>query len=233
MKYQKRFIRSIFTAAVCAVIVLSANADVLAATPSPLVELTLGPNTKVYGLTALDSLGKKTGTLEEFANSIIDDNTKSYTLFPANFFNAYEDTREVFGGIYSQGEIIFDSWLDYGCGFDINNDFYMFKLVSYISVEKDGKIITQNTLGQDVEILTAFECYPWLIQNSAEIEIRASWTPLLDAGQGLSDHLPASVFSQVRGPSRQHRRLFAPTRAWLDTALFESHSPASRIWRLA
>ncbi len=171
MNIAKKISRRISAILAFVVTLTALNTGAFAATPSPLVELTLGANTKVYGLTALDSLGKKTGTLEEFANAVVTDNTKSYTIFPANFFNAYDDTKEIVGGIYSQGKVIYNSWFDYGCGFDIANNFYMFKLVSYVTNEKDGKIITQNQFGQDVEVLTAFDCYPWLVHNGIALGI--------------------------------------------------------------
>ena len=129
----------------------------------------MGSDVKIYGFTAENSLGKKTGTLEEFARAGSNDNTKGYIVFPANYFNAYESTREVFGGIYSQGEIVFDSWMNWGCGFDKNNKFYMFCLVSTISNE--GGTITITDGENKVEIVTAFNCYPWLIKDGVNLEI--------------------------------------------------------------
>lgn len=144
-----------------------------AAKVSPLVELTFTKNTKIYGVTALDSLGKKTGTLEELAKSAIKENTTSYVAFPANFFHAYDDVKDVVGGIYSQGKIIYDNWMDWGCGFDKDNRFYLFSLISTISNEKNGKIVIKNSTGGDVEIVTAFNCYPWLIKDGEKAEIKA------------------------------------------------------------
>jgi hypothetical protein len=141
------------------------------ASVSALLEIKLGPSAKIYGLTASDSLGKKTGTLKEFAESVITANTTSYAVFPANFFNAYDDTKEIVGGIYSQHKIINDSWFDYGCGFDANNNFHMFSLNSLASYEPEEKIVAKDIYGMEHEIVTAFNCYPWLIKNDAVLDI--------------------------------------------------------------
>ncbi|MDR1533329.1 MAG: hypothetical protein LBS62_14305, partial [Clostridiales bacterium] len=62
-----------------------------AATASPLIQIDMNENTQIYGLTALTSLGKKTGTLEEFAASLPIPAEADYLCFPANFFQAYDD----------------------------------------------------------------------------------------------------------------------------------------------
>jgi exopolysaccharide biosynthesis protein len=164
--YALKFL-AIITAAV--IFSFSVKTEAFAAV-SPLVEITLNSNTKIYGLTAENDLEKKTGTLQEFADSVLTENVKSYVLFPANFFNAYEDTREVYGGIYSQGKLVSDSWFDYGCGFDADNNFYMFKLESLVSRQENEKIEI-NADGVTVEIVTAFNCYPWLIKDGTALEI--------------------------------------------------------------
>ena len=135
-----------------------------ASSVSPLLELTFNENTRIYGLTAQDTLGKSTGTLEEFAAAMANENIESYAIFPGNYFNAYESSREVFGGIYSQGKIIHDDFMDWGCGFDSSNKFHMFSLISIISNENDSKI-TVFEEGREIEIVTAFNCYPWLIKD--------------------------------------------------------------------
>jgi hypothetical protein len=146
------------------------NVNVLAGTEdvSPLMTFNFTDNTEILGLTARDSLGKRTGTLKEYAASVAED-IMSYAVFPANYFNAYDDVKEVIGGIYSQGRIVYDSWMDWGCGFDADNKFYLFSLISTISNE-GGKIVVKDGSGNDVEIVTAFNCYPWLIKDGEPLD---------------------------------------------------------------
>ena len=131
---------------------------------SPLIEIKFDSNTKIYGVTAQHNLGKKTGTLEELAKSIVTDKTASYFAFPANFFHAYSDF-EVVGGIYSQGKFIYKSWLNWGTGFDGNHKLYLFNTDFVDLTFKDAS-------GNNVTIVTAFNCYPWLVKNGVREEIR-------------------------------------------------------------
>ena len=150
---------------------LNANAASVDSNVSALIKLNLNSSTKIYGLTAQDSLGKKTGALSEFASKASDAAVTNYLAFPANFFHTYDDTKDVVGGIYSQGKIVNDSWFDYGCGFDKNNKFHMFSLISTVSNEPGGKIVIQDKDGNNVEIVTAFNCYPWLIKDGVQLRI--------------------------------------------------------------
>ncbi|MDR1703365.1 MAG: phosphodiester glycosidase family protein [Clostridiales bacterium] len=134
-----------------------------------LITFSMTDNTEIYGLTARDSLGKATGTLEEFSSAVLDCSVINYALFPANYFDAYDD-KEIIGGIYSQGRVVNDSWMNWGCGFDANNKFHLFRLPSSIS-NAGGKIVIQDNAGNNVEVVTAFNCYPWLIKDGLPLDI--------------------------------------------------------------
>jgi hypothetical protein len=168
-----KIFKFIFLALIVSIQFMSANifAASVDSRVSTLINLDFDSTTKIYGLTALDSLGKKTGTLPEFANKMSDENT-DYLVFPANFFHSYDDVKDVVGGIYSQGKLINDSWFDYGCGFDKNNTFYLFKLISTVSNEPGGEIVIHDNAGHEVKIVTAFNCYPWFIKDGAKLEIK-------------------------------------------------------------
>jgi len=143
------------------------------ANPSPMVEVEIlfKSNVGIYGLTALDTLGKPTGTMTEFSNAAVGDDITNYIMFPANFFNAYQPSREIFGGIYSQGRAVSDGWLNYGAGFDTDNRFHLFNFPGLLSNVRDGRINIRDDSGNDVAIVTAFNCHPWLIRNGVNLEL--------------------------------------------------------------
>jgi len=138
---------------------------------SPHVQIMFDANTRIYGLTAWESLGKNVGTLPEFASTLYVPEDAEYLIFPANYFHAYDNVKDIIGGIYSQGRILSDSWLDWGAGFDKNGGFHLFSLVSTISNEPDGAINIRNKDGKTIEIVTAFNCYPWLIKDGEKLNI--------------------------------------------------------------
>ncbi|MDR1532166.1 MAG: phosphodiester glycosidase family protein, partial [Clostridiales bacterium] len=112
--------------------------------------------------------GKKTGTLEEFAASLPIPAEADYLCFPANFFQAYDDLA-IIGGIYSQGQTLYNSWLNFGCGFDASGKLHLFTALT-----PHNKKLIINKNGEDVEIVTAFNCFPWLIKDGEKLDLLAN-----------------------------------------------------------
>jgi hypothetical protein len=187
--------KKLITALTAALLLLSASGVTLSASVDlPNVQFytqNFNRNVRPMGLTAAESLGKPTGTLEEFAaaGAAIDDRW-AYVTFPVNDFRTYGGGgTEIIGGIYSQGEVLVDGRMDWACGFDSVNRFYLFSL-SGSAEDGNGKIIIKDASGDDVEIVTAFNCYPWLIKDGEPLDLSS----LPGAGTELFDRPERRAF---------------------------------------
>ena len=114
-----------------------------------LIELNLSNSYIVLGLSAQDVLGRPTGTISDFAAAMENIAGTDVIIFPANYFHTSGSGRanQIIGGVFSNGDIIYLGYFDWGAGFSRDNRFSFFECIH-----------------SQTDIVTAFNTYPHLIQ---------------------------------------------------------------------
>ncbi|MCL1935835.1 MAG: phosphodiester glycosidase family protein [Defluviitaleaceae bacterium] len=135
------------------------------------VEIDTINNWDIRALTAMDSFGRASATIEEFRAE--SDRTGSYgrdsIIFPVNFF--VTATHEIIGGIFSQNRMLngqVQPWFNMGIGFDENNIMSFFEgnnrgryLYTDGHFDENGRYVD----GIRLPYVTAFNNFPWLVIN--------------------------------------------------------------------
>jgi hypothetical protein len=134
------------------------------------VEITLDMSYVVMGLSAQETLGQPTATLEQFAIAMADVAGTNTVIFPVNYFYAYggPHANEIIGGIVSEGQLVHHSYFSQGAGFTLANQFGLFS-------GEWGSLGLQTMTwpNQPLDFHTAFNVYPQLIQDGERIPIAA------------------------------------------------------------
>lgn len=142
------------------------------------IEMELSHGSQIRAMSAQDTFGRASATLEEFAAAAQIEYGMDAVIFPVNFF--VTATFEIVGGLYSQGRIVSagpQPWLNWGVGFDAQHQMSFFN-----GRFNNGYIYGEAWYAPRLEhIQTAFNAYPHLINNGNRINIQpapgmtASW----------------------------------------------------------
>jgi len=132
------------------------------------VEIPLDETYAVLGLTAQETLGRPTGTLSDFAAAMSDYMGTDTIIFPANFFHSYggPQDNQIIGGIFSEGRVVHNGYMDRGAGFTVDNRFALFH--GRFRRELLTLVYQDST---PTEYVTAFNTYPHLIADNARLPI--------------------------------------------------------------
>jgi len=130
------------------------------------IEIPLQAGYSIRGLTAIETLGRPSGTLSDFAAAMESYAGTDTIIFAVNYFYAYggPNAYRIIGGIVSQGNIVNHSYFNWGAGFNAANEFSLF----------DGTIHNEALFdlnNNQLDIITAFNPYPHLIQDNVRLPI--------------------------------------------------------------
>ena len=130
------------------------------------VEIPLNDGFTIRGLTAIDTLGRPTGTLSDFAAAMENYAGTETIIFAVNYFYAYggPNAYRIIGGIVSQGDVVNRSYFNWGAGFNTYNEFSLFN-----GRIRDNSLFDLND--NELDIVTAFNPYPHLVSNGVRLPI--------------------------------------------------------------